>query len=278
MLMSWKGMVSRARRVPETVVIVICIILSLNANPAAAARKPAGIRVLILSGLNNHDWQSTTPVLLKMFKGNDRFSVVDVTEQPGKLTARDFAKYDVIVSNWTPYPKTAREWPPETEKAFLDYMHNGGGFVVFHASSCSFQVWPEFQQIVAMTWKGDYTARGTYHTFKVEIEDKDHPITGGMPDFYTTDELYHNMVQMVGGKLNVAAKAFSAKEERGTGKYEPVLVWTQGGKGRGLGGPEILGPQNAIFLLQLFQSAFKLVDVGLYLFDFLSQELFLLQI
>jgi type 1 glutamine amidotransferase/HEAT repeat protein len=210
------------------------MVVAMSATPPAAAKKTAGIRVLILSGLNNHDWRSTTPVVVKMFKDNSRFGVVDVTEQPGKLTARDFAKYDVIVSNWTPYPDTARRWPAETEKAFLDYINEGGGFVVFHAASCTFQVWPEFQQIVAMTWKANYTAHGTYHTFKVEVEDKDHPITRGMPDFYTTDELYHNMVQMVGGKLNVAAKAFSAKEERGTGKYEPVLVWTRVGKGRGV--------------------------------------------
>jgi HEAT repeat protein len=85
-----------------------------------------------------------------------------------------------------------------------------------------------------MTWKANYTAHGTYHTFKVTIEDKDHPVTQGMPDFYTTDELYHNMVQMVDQKLNVVCKAFSAKEERGTGKFEPVLVWTQVGKGRGV--------------------------------------------
>jgi type 1 glutamine amidotransferase/HEAT repeat protein len=170
--------------------------------------------------------------LVKIFKESGRFSVVDVTEQPGKMDAATFAKYDVIVNNWTPYPDTARQWPAATEKAFLDYLHNGGGFVVFHASSCSFQVWPEFQQIVAMTWKANYTAHGAYHTFRVTIEDKDHPITRDMPDFYTTDELYHNMVQMVDQKLNVVCKAFSAKEERGTGKFEPVLVWTQPGKGR----------------------------------------------
>jgi type 1 glutamine amidotransferase/HEAT repeat protein len=232
--MSCRGIGIHIRNALKAVGLALWMILSLTAGPAEAARKPAGIRVLILSGLNNHDWRSTTPVLLKMFKSSDRFTVVDVSEQPGKLTARDFRKYDVIVSNWTPYPDTARQWPAETEKAFLDYVHNGGGYVVFHAASCTFQVWPEFQQIVAMTWKANYTAHGTYHTFKVEIEDKDHPITHGMPDFYTTDELYHNMVQMVGGKLNVAARAFSAKEERGTGKYEPVVVWTQVGKGRGV--------------------------------------------
>jgi len=212
--------------------IALSIVLLLPASPATAAKKAAGLRVLIFSGLNNHDWRSTTPVLVKIFKESGRFSVVDVTEQPGKMDAATFAKYDVIVNNWTPYPDTARQWPAATEKAFLDYLHNGGGFVVFHAASCSFQVWPEFQQIVAMTWKANYTAHGAYHTFRVTIEDKDHPITRGMPDFYTTDELYHNMVQMVDQKLNVVCKAFSAKEQGGTGKFEPVLVWTQAGKGR----------------------------------------------
>ncbi len=234
--MGWRGEVGHASRVRESILLAIGIYLSLHATlaPAAASSKPPGIRVLILSGLNNHDWQGTTPVLVKMFKGNDRFSEVTVNEQPGKLTAQDFSKYDVIVSNWTPYPDTARQWPAETENAFLDFIRKGGGFVVFHAASCSFQVWPEFQQIVAMTWKANYTAHGTYHTFKVEVETKDHPITRNMPDFYSTDELYHNMVQIGGGKLNVVAKAFSAKEEGGTGKYEPVVVWTQFGKGRGV--------------------------------------------
>ena len=231
--MLWNGLLILARKLRATFWIAVCLLSLLNAAPISAAKKTAGLRVLILSGVNNHDWKSTTPVVVKMFKDERRFSVVDVSEQPGKLTAQDFAKYDVVVSNWTPYPDTARQWSSETEKAFLDYINNGGGFVVFHAASCSFQVWPEFQQIVALTWKANYTAHGAYHTFKVEVEDKDHPITQGMPDFYTTDELYHGMVQMVGGKLNVAAKALS-KEQGGSGKYEPMLVWTQIGKGRGV--------------------------------------------
>ncbi len=232
-----KGMANGLFRTLALAGAIVCGILFVNAPATLAAKKSSGIRVLILSGLNNHEWRNTTPVLVEMFRSNDRFSTVDVNEQPGKLTAKDFSKYDVIVSNWTPYPDTSRQWPQETEKAFLDYIHNGGGFVVFHAASCTFQVWPEFQQLVAMTWKANFTAHGTYHTFKVEVEDRDHPITRGMPDFYTTDELYHNMVQMVGGKLNVAAKAFSARDEGGTGKYEPVLVWTEMGKGRTVNTP-----------------------------------------
>jgi type 1 glutamine amidotransferase len=34
--------------------------------------------------------------------------------------------------------------------------------------------------------------------------------------------------------LHILCKAFSAKDKNGTGKFEPVLVWTKVGKGRGV--------------------------------------------
>jgi type 1 glutamine amidotransferase len=201
---------------------------------AFAAVEPTKLRVLILSGLNNHDWRSTTPVIKKMFTDCARFGTVDVTEDPAGLNAAALARYDVLVSNWTPYPETRRSWPPETEAAFLDFVRKGGGFVVFHASACTFQVWPEFQQLIALTWKANHTAHGTYHTFKVSVEDRTHPIAQGLTDFYTTDELYHQMVQMAEQPLHVVFKAFSAKAEAGTGRDEPVLVCTELGRGRGV--------------------------------------------
>ena len=42
------------------------------------------------------------------------------------------------------------------------------------------------------------------------------------------------MVQMAEQPLQVVFKAFSAKEQAGTGKYEPVLVCTEMGRGRGV--------------------------------------------
>ena len=101
------------RRVLEAAGLALCIILSLNAKYAEAARKPAAIRILIPNGLNNHDWQSTPPVLLEMFKGNGRFSLMDVIEHLGGRKGRDFADYGVIVSNRTPYPDSAGQRPAE---------------------------------------------------------------------------------------------------------------------------------------------------------------------
>lgn len=218
------------RIVCVSLVIGCCCIVSLQAYGAASPP----IRVLILSGLNNHDWKSTTPVLQQTFRDCKRFGTVDVTDTPGKLDAAAFAKYDVIVSNWTPYPDTQRQWPPETEKAFLDFMNNGGGFVVLHAAACTFQVWPEFQQIISLTWQEGHTSHTAYCKFPVTVEDAKHPIAKDLPDFYTTDELYQNMVQVFPQDLHVVCKAFAAKDKNGTGKYEPVLTWTRTGKGRGV--------------------------------------------
>jgi hypothetical protein len=95
----WKGTAGKLFRTLAVAGMALSGILIVSAPSAKGARKTAGIRVLILSGLNNHEWRATTPVLVEMFKAEHRFGVVNVSEEPGKLTAKDFRKYDVIVSN-----------------------------------------------------------------------------------------------------------------------------------------------------------------------------------
>jgi hypothetical protein len=114
------------------------VVAGMTAQRAFPAGEPAKLRVLILSGLNNHDWRSTTPVIKKLFTDCARFGTVDATEDPAGLNTAALARYDVLVSNWTPYPETRRSWRPETEAAFLDFVRKGGGFVVIHAAACTF--------------------------------------------------------------------------------------------------------------------------------------------
>ena len=209
----------------------MCLTAVLIACGMAAA-EDAPLRVLVFSGLNNHDWKSTTPVLLDVLKKCPRFGVVDVTDNPEQCDAAKLAQYDVIVSNWTPYPRTAREWPEATEKAFLDFVRNGGGFLVIHAAACTFQEWPEFQKVIGLTWQADKTSHTHHSTFKVSVKDATHPITQGLGDFYTTDELYQNMVCMTDNPFDVVFDAYSAKSVSGTEKNEPMLIAMQYGKGR----------------------------------------------
>jgi len=209
----------------------LAAILLAASVAAAGAAEATTIRVLLLSGRNNHDWKTTTPALVKILEASGRFTVT-VENDPPSLGAGDFAKYGVIVSNWTPWPNIKqRVWDAETEKAFLEFVRGGKGMVVFHAASTAMQTWPEYQQIVCATWGMGQTGHGRRHEFKVKITDKAHPVTSGLADFDIFDELWHRVPVQSGAKA--LCTAFSAKANGGTDQDEAVAFHTRFGKGRG---------------------------------------------
>jgi type 1 glutamine amidotransferase len=220
------------------VVLGMAWIAQAAEEPAKAPDASGGkIRLLILSGANNHAWKATTPVLRKMYEDSGRFTV-DVTEDVPNLKGADFAKYDCIVSNYTTYPVIeGKRWPAETEKAFLEYIAAGHGYVLFHAASTAWGDWPEFTDLIGLTWQKDKTTNknisghGAQHSFAVTIVDKDHPITQGMKDFqHVKDELYHR--QLTHPTAKVLATTLSDKAKGGSGQEEPMIVVTKLGKGR----------------------------------------------
>jgi len=193
---------------------------------AATVRSP--LKVLLLSGDNNHDWQKTTPELVKIYRESGAFEV-DVFEDPASFTTQMLAPYDVIVSNWTNWPDRKRIWGTEAETAFLDFVRQGKGVVIVHAASACFYTWPEYHQLVGGTWGPD-TGHGPVHRFAVDQMDQDHPITQGVEAFFTTDELWHRMAFQPTAR--VLCKAFSARDKGGTGNWEPAAVATEFGQGR----------------------------------------------
>ena len=208
----------------------LCV-LAAGVLAAPAAQGAGPLKVLLLSGANNHNWKATTPALKKILEDSKRF-VVTVTNDPSASLAEPaLGQYDVIVSNWAGFPKmTARQWGPKGEKAFLEFIRAGKGFALFHAACASFHTWPEFQQISGATW-GKRTGHGRQHAFDVTVTDPNHPITQGMKAFRTTDELWHRM--QAHPDRHVLCTAFSAKNQGGSGQAEPVAFTTKLGKGRG---------------------------------------------
>jgi len=187
--------------------------------------------VLILSGRNNHNWQETTPMIQSILEGSGRFKVT-VTNEPETLDPGSLSQYQVILSNWNTWPDvTGHRWRADLEKAFLDFVAGGKGFVVIHAGSSTLQDWPEFQKLAGGTWALDSTGHGPVHTFKVTIVDKNHPVMKGLKDFYIRDELWHRTQFQPG--IHVLCRAYSSPDYKGTGKNEPVVITTQYGKGRG---------------------------------------------
>lgn len=198
-------------------IVVLSLVLGLLAGTSAAAE---GLRVLIFSGQNNHNWRETTPKLKSILETSGRFAV-EVTEQPAGCDAATLAGYDVIVSDWNTWgPAAAKDWPDATRQAFLDFVRSGKGFVVVHAGGSSFTDWPEYQQIAGAWWELGQTNHGAPHRFTVQPI-ADHPITRGLQPFRTTDELW----QKPG--IHPAATVLA------TGDDQPLALVTRLGQGRG---------------------------------------------
>jgi len=212
--------------------ITICAIQSVMSADADGK-----IKLLIFSGANNHSWKTTTPFLKDLYEGSGKFSV-DITDDVPGINPEEFRKYDAIVCNYTSYPKIeGQRWPAATEKAFLDFIAAGKGFVLFHAASTAWNDWPEFCHLIGLSWQKDkatgknISGHGAQHSFAINIVDKNHPVTQGMRDFqHIKDELYHR--QLLHPGAHVLATTFSDKTMNGSGTNEPMVVVTECGKGR----------------------------------------------
>ena len=120
-------------------------LLGLVAVPALAADPAPSpkLSLLIIDGMNNHDWPRATRIL-KEILGSSGWFRVDVSTSPAADAPKEawdqwrpqFAKYDVVLSNFNGGHKpTSLHWQREVEKALEDYVSNGS--VTFKASVLS---------------------------------------------------------------------------------------------------------------------------------------------
>lgn len=206
--------------------------------------KQGAIRVLILSGRNNHDWRQTTPYLKNLMLRTGSFDV-RVSEEPAGLNPAALAPYDLIVVDYC-----GPRWGDTAEKAVEEFVRSGKGMVVMHGAIYAFgemviladrhvrtglsePPWPEFAKMAGGIWseKPPASGHGDRHSFKVGFVDRSHPITAGLGEsFIATDELYHNLHRE--SSVHILAQAYSDTSTRGTGKDEPILWTVSYGKGR----------------------------------------------
>ena len=185
----------------------------------------AQIKLLIVDGMNNHDWPRATQILREIYENGGRFTV-DVSTSPATTQPAEswnawrpaFEKYDVIVSNFNGGHTEAKgiHWPRQVEEALEQYVTSGGGLVIYHAANNSFPKWDAYNRMIGLGWRNpdfgpsiviDANARvveiskgqgrkpghGPEHDFGVTVLNADHPITKGMPKvwLHAHDQLTH---------------------------------------------------------------------------------------
>jgi len=202
---------------------------------------------VIITGQNNHNWPVSHVALQKILENSGLFKV-DIAQSPAagedmSSFTVDFSCYDLVVLDYN-----GDSWNDAMNAAFLDFVNNGGGVVVYHAADNAFSLWPEYNKIIALggwenrdetsgpyvylkdgvlvrdTTAGPGGSHGDRHEYVLDCRCDSHPILEGLPCrwMHAVDELYDRMR----GPGNIADLLFTADsplEKRGSGRTEPLI-------------------------------------------------------
>ncbi len=158
---------------------------SESASRGAEQSKAAGqnashttLRVLFLGDRGHHRPADRFAQIKPVLAG--RGIEATYTEKASDLNRETLGKYDALVI----YANTESITPAQ-EKALLDYVEEGGGFVPLHCASYCFLNSPKYIALVGAQFQRHGTG-----VFETRILDPAHPIMKGFEPFRTWDETY----------------------------------------------------------------------------------------
>ena len=204
--------------------VLVCVIIPLFCETAEGAQKPAKINVLLITGadVGVHPWREMSETTREILVKTDRFEV-KVCEDPHILeSATALDKYDAIAF----LIFTPSMIPAQAQENLLNYVKGGKGFFVQHLASASFPKWEEFGKLCGRKWVMRTSGHGPRSVFRSNIVNKEHPVTKGLSDFDTDDELYAKL--QGDGKIEVLVSA----ESDWSNNTEPLVFTSMYGKGR----------------------------------------------
>ena len=208
------------------VLTLVCIVAMSFCPAAEAAEKPKKIRALLITGddVPGHPWREMSETTRKALVASKRFDV-KVCEDPHILESETALKsYDVIV--FMMYSVRVKMIPKEAQDNLLNFVKSGKGFFVQHLATASFAKWEEFGKLCGRKWVMGTSGHGPRSVFEAKVVNNEHPITKGMSNFKTDDELYAKLQGT--GKINVLVEAYSDWSK----KTEPLVFTKKYGKGR----------------------------------------------
>ncbi len=235
----------------SAVFLLLCIGICVTQKSFAQDK----IKTLVITGQEGaHSWEWTSDGVKQILENSGLFSVdMSITPSRGEDMSPynpDFKKYDLVV-----FAYGGKDFPENTQKNFEEYVSQGGGVVVVHASTIPFLHWKAFNEMIGLGgwndrsekdgpyvyWKNgkfiyDYSpGSGGYHgrqrPFTITHRNANHPILKGLPEVWdhVQDELY---IWMRGPAKNMEVIATTVDVDKDLERHEPMLWTVNWGKGK----------------------------------------------
>ncbi len=189
------------------------LLSALAVGPGADPAPSTPVRVLFL-GDNGHHQPALRYRQLASAWAKEPIRL-EYTEDAKVLNPETLAKYDALMV-YANHPKIE----PEQEKALVDFVRSGKGFVPVHCASYCFLNSPEYIRLVGAQFQRHGTG-----TFTTIVKEPGHPILKGLKPFESWDETY------VHHKHNTEGRTVLETRKEGSGE-EPWTWVREEGKGR----------------------------------------------
>lgn len=188
------------------------LLMLTSANPIA--KKPA---VLIFSKTNGFRHESIPYGIeaIKKLGAANGFDVV-ATEDSLAINKKNLKKFAAVVF----LSPTGKVFGPEQEKAFQDYIGQGGGYVGIHAATDCEYNWPWYGKLAGAYFKNHPAQQEA----KLIIVNKNHPSTEGLPDSWVRRDEWYNF-RNINPDITVLIKIDETSYKGGENGSDHPMAW-----------------------------------------------------
>ena len=117
------------------------------------------IKLLIVDGFSNHDWQRTTKLVKQILQQYGGINI-EVSTSPNSSATKeelenwnpDFSSYDVVLLNCNDLGSPVR-WSDNTRRNLEIFVSKGGGLYILHSANNAFADWDEYNRMIGLGWR-----------------------------------------------------------------------------------------------------------------------------